>query len=89
MAKLEKVFQTKADDLSYCNELNVTCDYNDTLQSINDLEVFAYSQRKSTLIDITEIFEDVPELSKMIDSIDWREIYRAYMEAKKEEVYND
>ena len=75
MAKLEKIFQTQADAHGYSNELTIMCEYNDKLQIIDDLEVYAYSQRKNTLIEITEIFETVPELVDLVDNIDWREIY--------------
>ena len=75
MAKVEKVFQTQADAHGFSNELTIMCEYNDKSQSIDDLEVYAYSQRKNTLIEITEIFETVPELVDLVDNIDWREIY--------------
>ena len=69
MTKLSKIFETKKGDL-----LVVYCDYDEKSNMIGDISVSAMN--RFWKIDLTELFETVPQLSDLVDDIAWREIYR-------------
>lgn len=89
MTKLSKIFETKGDVYGFRNSLDIHVEYNPQDDSIDNLSVNSYSYRKGVFIDLTDIFDEVPELVTLIDNIDWREIYREEKIAKQEEVWDE
>jgi hypothetical protein len=82
--KLTKVFEQKNG-----NTIEVNCRYEEWTEDVDVTEVICYNYKKRVFTDLTELFDTLPELQKLVNNINWRENYAEYMAAKEEEVEND
>jgi hypothetical protein len=84
MAKISKIYETtKKDVYGFTNQIQIDVDYDPEENAYSVEQVYSWNQRKSVITDITEIFMEVPEFSKILDEIDWREIYCMEMAEKE------
>jgi hypothetical protein len=81
--KLTKVFEQQNG-----NTIEVNCRYEEWTDDVEISYVMCYNYKKRVFTDLTELFDTLPELQKLVNNINWRENYAEYMVAK-EEVEND
>jgi hypothetical protein len=77
--KLSKSFETTRNDIGDYNSIEISVDYDTNEETYSIESVTAYNKRKGTVTDLTEIFYTVGAFEKIVDGIDWREVYAEEM----------
>jgi hypothetical protein len=85
--KLSKSFETTRNDIGDYNSLDIEVNYFPEDETYSLESVTAYNKRKGTVTDLTEIFYTVGAFEKIVDQIDWREVYAEEMAER--EVYDE
>jgi hypothetical protein len=84
MCKLTKSWETKKDSYGFQNSIDIEVNYNPEDQTYSLEKVQSWNARKTIFTDLTDVFETVPEFNKIIDQINWSEVYAEEMAAKEE-----
>lgn len=82
--KLRKTW-SEDDIFGFCNSVNIDVDYNPKDGSVSLDYATAYDARKTAMINITWLFEQSVVFGKIINEIDWEEIYAQELAAKEED----